>query len=438
MAFLQTIPELRTPAPGVELLCLPEPRFKRAQLSLTFDTPLDKGRAARTLLAEVLAQGSDALPSRLKVTRSLQDLFGASCSLYADRAGESHRVTMNLSWVGERFLPPEELVQPRLLGLARGLLDRPRRGANGSPYDVETLERERSAALKRIRERKDDRSAYAEERFLELMCHGEPYGLLPWESEEAVHRLTAQELEAARLQLLADAHVTAIVVGPCDPELVETWLKDWFGHRKAVTDLPPILNPMPEAPREFREELPMEQAQFHAGYRYAQPETAREHEALGLACAVLGGGAHGRLFRVVREEKSLAYGIYSMLRARKGLMTVSAGIDAGAFEEVREEVSIQLDDLQKNGPSEEEMHFAIINRLDRLRGLADAGARLANYHLREHWSGLRRTPAERAEMLQKLEPSEIAEAARRFRADTVYLLAPAEETAPAVAEEVGA
>lgn len=436
MAFLQTIPELRHPAPGVELLCLPEPRFKRAQLSLTFDTPLDQGRAARTLLAEVLAQGSDALPSRLKVTRSLQDLYGASCSLYADRAGEAHRVTMNLSWVGERFLPPEELVQPRLLGLTRGLLDRPRRGANSSPFDVETLERERSATLKRIRERKDDRAAYAEERFLELMCHGEAYGLAPWESEEAVHRLTAQALEAARLELLAESTVTAIVVGPCDPDLVETWLADWFGHRKEVPALPPISHPMPKDEREFREELPMEQAQFHAGYRYALPETAREHEALGLASAVLGGGAHGRLFRVVREEKSLAYGIYAMLRARKGLMTVSAGIDPDSFDEVRSEVRGQLADLQEHGPTEEEMHFAIVNRLDRLRGLADAGARLANYHLREHWAGLRRTPAERAAMLQDLKAEEVAEAARRFQPDTVYLLAPAEETAVAVAEEV--
>ncbi|MHC4380523.1 MAG: hypothetical protein ACYSU1_05480, partial [Planctomycetota bacterium] len=183
MAFLQSIPELRQPAPGVDLLCLPEPRFKRAQLSLSFDRPLDDARAARTLLAEVLTQGCEALPSRLQLTRALQDLYGANCELYADRAAEYHRVTMNLGWVGDRFLPPEEMVQPRLLGMARGLLDKPRRGVNASPFDVETLERERSSTLKHIRQRKDNRQAYAEERFLEQMCDGEPYGRIPWESE---------------------------------------------------------------------------------------------------------------------------------------------------------------------------------------------------------------------------------------------------------------
>ncbi|MFK5957119.1 MAG: pitrilysin family protein [Planctomycetota bacterium] len=427
MGFLQTIPELREPAEGVELLCLPEPRFKRAQLSLTFDLPLDGGRAARTLLAEVLTQGTDTLPSRLQVTRALQDLYGANCSLYADRSMEYHRVTMNLGWVGDRFLPPEELVQPRLLGLARGLLDKPRRGTNGSSFDVETLERERSSALKRIRERKDDRSAYAEERFLEKMCDGEPYGLLPWESEQAVHDLTADALEAARLHLLKQAKITCIVVGPCDVDLVETWLKDWFGRRAPIAALPEIVHRTPGELREFREELPMEQAQFHYGYRFEQPQTPRAHEALGLACSILGGGAHGRLFRVVREEKSLAYGIYSMLRSQKGLMTVSAGIDADAYAEVRGEVETQLKDLQENGPTAEEIQFALVNRLDRLRGLSDSGARLANYHLREHWAGLRRTPAQRAEMLQDLKPDEIAEAARRFQADSVYLLAPSAE-----------
>lgn len=427
MAFLQTIPELRSPAEGVELLCLPEPRFKRAQLSLSFDMPLDSGRAARTLLAEVLTQGTETLPSRLQLTRSLQDLYGANCSLYADRSLEFHRTTMNLGWVGDRFLPPEELVQPRLLGLARGLLDKPRRGTNGSSYDVETLERERSSALKQIRERKDDRSAYAEERFLEQMCDGEPYGLLPWDSEQAIHDLTADDLEAARLHLLQDAKITCIAVGPCDIDLIETWLKDWFGRRKPIPELPDVVLRKPGELREFREELPMEQAQFHYGYRFELPSTPREHEALGLACSILGGGAHGRLFRKVREEKSLAYGIYAMLRSQKGLMTVAAGIDAEAYAEVRSEVETQLKDLQDNGPTAEEIQFALVNRLDRLRALSDSGGSLANYHLREHWAGLRRTPAERAKMLQELTADEIATAAQRFVADSVYLLAPSAE-----------
>ncbi len=433
MAFLQTIPELRQPAPGVELLCLPEPRFKRAQLSLGFEMPMDKKRAARTLLAEVLSQGSASYPSRLKLTQALQDLYGASCSIYADRAAEYHRFSLQLGWVGDRFLPAEEMVQPRLFGLARGLLDQPKRGANGSPFDVETMERERSALLKRVRERKDDRPSYAEERFLAQMCAGEPYGLLAWDSEDALHELSADQLEVARLDLLASAPITAIVVGPCDVDLVETWLADWFSTRGEVRSLPPIQHPPVGKLREFREELPMEQAQFHYGFRYAQPESPRSFEALGLACAILGGGAHGRLFRVVREEKSLAYGIYAMLRARKGLMTVAAGIDAEAYQQVRAEVENQLLDLQQNGPTAEEMEFAIVNRLDRLRALADSGSRLANYHLREHQLGFKRTPAFRAADLQSLSPQEVATAAQSLVADSVYLLAPGKNQNPAAA-----
>jgi len=124
----------------------------------------------------------------------------------------------------------------------------------------------------------------------------------------------------------------------------------------------------------------------------------------------------------VREQKSLAYGIYAMQRARKGLVTVAAGIDASAYQEVRQEVDAQLRDLQENGPTAEEMEMSLVNRLDRLRGLSDSGYELATYYVREHSLGLHRSPAQRAEILKDLQPQEIADAAKALVPDMVYLL----------------
>jgi predicted Zn-dependent peptidase len=422
MAFLQTIPELRQPAPGVALLCLPEPRFKRAQLGLSLDLPLDSGRAARTLLTEVLQQGSALLPNRRDLSRALQEAYGAGCSMYTDRNGENHRMGVSLGWVGDRFLPPGTTVVPQLLDLVRNMLENPRRGADGSPFDLDVVDRERTLLMQRLAERKDDRPSYAEERFIRLMCEGEPYGLQSWDSEEAVAALTAEDLEAARKDLLARARITAVVVGPCDPDVISAWLADVFGDRKDIAVLPEVGRPVPGEVREVREQLEMDQAQFHYGFRYQEPADKRAYEALGFACSVLGGGSHGRLFRVVREEKSLAYGIYAMQRARKGLVTVAAGIDASAAEEVRAEVDKQLKDLQENGPTAEEMEMVLVNRLDRLRGLSDSGYELATYFVREHSLGLNRSPADRAALLQDLKPQEIAEAARALIPDMVYLL----------------
>jgi predicted Zn-dependent peptidase len=302
------------------------------------------------------------------------------------------------------------------------MLENPRRGADGSPFDLDVVDRERTLLMQRLAERKDDRPSYAEERFIRLMCEGEPYGLQSWDSEEAVAALTAEDLEAARKDLLARARITAVVVGPCDPDVISAWLADVFGDRKDIAVLPEVGRPVPGEVREVREQLEMDQAQFHYGFRYQEPADKRAYEALGFACSVLGGGSHGRLFRVVREEKSLAYGIYAMQRARKGLVTVAAGIDASAAEEVRAEVDKQLKDLQENGPTAEEMEMVLVNRLDRLRGLSDSGYELATYFVREHSLGLNRSPADRAALLQDLKPQEIAEAARALIPDMVYLL----------------
>jgi len=145
---------------------------------------------------------------------------------------------------------------------------------------------------------------------------------------------------------------------------------------------------------------------------------------LQVANVIFGGGVTGRLFRVVREERSLAYGIGSMLRPMKGLMTVAAGIDANAADEVQEAVLEQWQDLVQQGPTEEEMSTAMVAILDRLAAVADDAGSLGAFHQREFHRGTHLTPAAWAENLQAVTPAQVAQAASLWKADLRYLLAP--------------
>ena len=127
MALLKTLPEHIPLAPGADLLFLPEPRLKRALLQVDFDLPLDGDCAARTLLAQVLEQGSAAHPSRMHLAQRQEQLFGATVSFGGLRAAEKHRMRLQLGWVGERFLPDGETLAVDVLGLGRELLEEPRR-----------------------------------------------------------------------------------------------------------------------------------------------------------------------------------------------------------------------------------------------------------------------------------------------------------------------
>lgn len=424
MVLLQTFPEPRRVAPGVEWIGLRDDRFKRIIVRIHLEMPLDAASSARTLLLPVLEQGSAGHPRRLAIAQALQEAYGAGLDFSAERSGECHQAVVRLSCVGDRFLPQGERALPPLLALTRELLEQPRRGPGGVQYDREIVERERGQLLRRIRALRDDRSSWAEQRFLEVMCEGEAYARPSWGSEAEVEALSVEDLEAARQSLLQRARIVAVAIGPLEPAELADYLSAWFGARPEPPRWEEPAAKLPVKRRSIREEVSCDQARFHAGFRCPMPADPRAREALALAVSVLGGGVHGRLFRIVREQRSQAYSIHAQLRARKGLMTVEAGLDAAHAASVSEEVDKQIADLAERGPAPEELEHARRFLCDRLTSLGDSPSGLLAYLARERALGLARAPAERIAWLQSLTPADVAVAARRWIPDTNYLLAP--------------
>ncbi|MAW59933.1 MAG: hypothetical protein CMJ94_03740 [Planctomycetes bacterium] len=438
MALLETLPEHIPLAPGVDLLFLPEPRLKRALLQLDFDLPLDAGCAARSLLAQLLEQGTAAHPTRMHLAQRQEELYGATARVGGLRAAEKHRMRLQAGWVGERFLPEGEGVAVQVLELARELLEQPRRGADGAAFDAEVFQRERAQLARHIRSFVDDRAGYAQQRFYEAMCAGEPFARAPWGTAEEVEALDPDTVEQARLEILKHGRVLIVAVGPIDRDPLLAALRDWLGEGGAWgtkrPELPPSVVGQPAALREVREEMPVDQARFHLGFRCPVPQGSEEMEALLLANSVLGGGIQGRLFRVVREERSLAYGIGSEVLAGKGLLTVSAGIDARKAGEVRDEVLHQVADLAAHGPNAEELEMAKASFRNGLQAIGDSAGGIARFYAREYQFGLHRSPAQRAAVLEALGPDQIQAAAQRWVADTAFLMAAPQAE---LAEQVG-
>lgn len=439
MKFLQTVPVRHFLAPGADLLLLPEPRFKRCLVQVHLERPLDDLSPARTLLAQVLQQGTRNLTSRMAIARRLEELFGASLHFGGQRAAETHTMTMSLGWVGERFLPAGTEVMPQLVDLALEILSQPLRGANGSAFDADVFQRELAQLIRQIESFPDDRSAYAQEQFFQAMCKGEAFGRPVWGSLEEAQQLTSERLEEARLDLLNNARLRIIAVGPMEEQYIVQSFQQWFtgehglpSTHRAADDWPPPVEP--GRLRHHFEEMDVDQAKFYFGFRTPQYREPRQLEASLLANQVLGGGVQGRLFRIIREERSLAYGIYSGMYSVKGMMVVSAGIDAGAFAEVRDEVRKQARLMAEQGPSEDELKMAKVYVLNGMRSIGDAAGSMATFYGREHRLGFARTPAQRAEMIEQITCDEVQQAAAGWKEDLCYLMRAPQSAETAVLE----
>ncbi|HHY38964.1 MAG TPA: insulinase family protein [Clostridia bacterium] len=95
---------------------------------------------------------------------------------------------------------------------------------------------------------------------------------------------------------------------------------------------------------------------------------------------ILGGGGSSRLFQRVREERGLAYSIYSYLSSYTdaGLFTIYAGVNPSSFREVLDIIANEMRALNEEGITEKELANAkTLLKSDLLLGLEATSARMS-------------------------------------------------------------
>ncbi|HET9499019.1 MAG TPA: pitrilysin family protein [Marmoricola sp.] len=125
-----------------------------------------------------------------------------------------------------------------------------------------------------------------------------------------------------------------------------------------ATPAPPRLRerPRPTRPGEARAARPFEQVNLVLGMRGMVRSDPRRY-ALGALNAALGGGSSSRLFQEVREQRGLAYSVYSFASSYSdaGMVGVSVGSLPSKSGEVLEVVRHELAKVASHGITEEEL-----------------------------------------------------------------------------------
>ena len=138
--------------------------------------------------------------------------------------------------------------------------------------------------------------------------------------------------------------------------------------------------PRPSARIVLRNKKSLEQVQICLGVP-APPITDENRYATLILNTVLGGGMSSRLFQTIREERGMAYSIYSDLSPYRdtGTLCVYAGTSAGKALEVVDLILAEFRKLKETPLAEEELTRA----KDQLKGnillgLESSNSRMAN------------------------------------------------------------
>ena len=415
----------RRAAPGVDLFLRPDRRFHTVSVRVHFLQPLAEAPAsALALSGAVLRQGTARHPSRLSLQRVLDGLCGADLETDASRLGEVHLLEADLVVPSERAAAEPGLLAKAVALLAETLAE-PRLEGPGS-FPAALVKQERRNLKDAIAAARNHRPTWASLSCLRVVCAREPYRLGRLGTPAALDRQTPEGLLGFWRRTAARRPVLAYAVGDFDPvrmaDLLAGVLLPLRSGRAEPLPRTGFRRDRPERPGRTVERVALEQARLCLGFRTNTAWGEKGFSALVMANMLLGGGSHAKLFREVREKRSLAYDVSSSLEKTKGLLLVSAGVSPAQAERAEALILDQVAAVQKNLISKAEWRDSLRTLVNRVRTLEDSPSRLIALHLEGWLNGTPRSPAEVLGEARTVTPEQAAAAARRWALAGTFLL----------------
>src|ERR671938_1343019 len=223
--------------------------------------------------------------------------------------------------------------------------------------DAEELDRERGVVIQEIA-RANDQPAILAEHLIDRAAFGDhPLGRPVLGPEDHLRTFTRDAIVAFRSRQWAGSRGGAFLVGnldslPEDGELAET-----FGRFPSISPDGRFDPAPPLEPRTLVEERDSNQSHLRMSYRSdIDPRDMRARAALTVYSTLLGGSMGSRLFDEIREQRGLAYSVYSVDHAFSDvpILQLSAGLESGKCVEAYTRMREIVDELRADGPNEEE------------------------------------------------------------------------------------
>lgn len=232
-----------------------------------------------------------------------------------------------------------------------------------STFDQEELNREKQVVYEEIKMYEDTPDDRVHDLLSEASYGHHPLGYPILGTESTLSEFSSDSLRNYIASHYVPGEIVVSIAGNVDEQIL-TMMDEVFGGYQADK-------------RTLTEEAP----EFFTGKIGRKKETEQAHLCLGfnglsigdddlynltVMNNILGGSMSSRLFQEVREERGLAYSIFSFHTAHKdsGLLTIYGGTGADQIQKLYDTIFLTLDELVRTGVTEKELK----NSKEQLKG----------------------------------------------------------------------
>ena len=303
--------------------------------------------------------------------KTAQQLAESFDSVGAQFANESLR---DMAYVGVRTLTDEQYLQTAIKSLSM-VLSQP-------DFPEQAFERELSRMKVALQSRKQSPAEVAEEAYYKALYSDHPYATPPGGSEESLEKIKLDDITQFYQQFYVASNAVIAMVGNIDRPQAEKIVDSLTSGIQAGDKAPalPEVQPLKEE-QTIRIEFPSAQSHIFIG----QPGIWRgdaDYFPLYVANHTFGGsGFASRLVEVIREERGLAYSVYSYFNPMRvaGPFTMGMQTRADQTQQAIDLLRAELKRYVEQGPDDEEIEASISNITGSFALNLDSNGKLLGY-----------------------------------------------------------
>jgi predicted Zn-dependent peptidase len=249
------------------------------------------------------------------------------------------------------------------------------------------LEAERQVILEEILMHGDEPAEEVHDVFNSAMYPGHPLGRDVLGLQETVQAATRDDISNFHRHHYRTANIVVTAAGRIDHQSIVDGVVSRLDKAAVEVGRSVLLGGGPPSRHvpgsAARKRLVVNRQTEQAHIMVGMPGFERNHpdrQVLNVLDHILGGGMSSRLFQSIREERGLAYNVYSYRSGYQGTgdFAVYAGTAPSRAAEVVGLITEELDRMAASGPSEDELRAARSHiRGATALGLEDSGARMS-------------------------------------------------------------
>lgn len=412
---------------GIKIHKIETNQFKTNLYAVFLATPLKRENVTKdALIAAVLRRGTKNIISQDKISKELEEMYGASFDCGIEKTGDNHIIKFYLEALNEEFLPEKEELTQKCINILLDIVTNPFVENNG--FKQEYVDGEKENLKQIINGKIDNKARYSLDRCVEEIFKGEPYGLYKYGYVEDLEKITPQNLYEYYKELIKNCKIDIYYSGIFDNDNTEKIIE----KRLQENNIEPrkaeyvINNEMTEKKQKsetktVEESMDVAQGKLVLGLQI-DDNNKNSRFAASVYNAILGGGANSKLFQNVREKNSLAYTASSSYIRTKNVILVHCGIDIDKYEKALETIKEQIEDMKKGNFTDKDIEDAKKLIISSVKSISAEQDTEITYDYGQELSNEHTTIKDYQQNIEQVKREQIVDIANKININTIYFL----------------